>query len=226
MHPWIFAAQTTPVPNVIDLIFKGLADNPQNVVLAVGLVIMYFATRSMRDELSKSRDMLNGILAAVREERAAEDNQQQIALNMATNAINKFDGLATSINEMTGAMREQSEAQVKSSANHLAASVKTADAHVATTQMLVNRIADMDKQRAEDEMYANDRLMVQIDNKLTLHEEKIGVLIGTILAEAHALHEGTRNAIAAHIAAQPAPAPQVAVVIPSVTPDKSETQTP
>lgn len=222
---WIFAAQTTSTPNIIDILFKGMADNPQNVVMAVALLILYFSTRGTRDELSKSREMLNGILASIREERKSEDTHQQIALNMATNAINKFDGLATSINDMTGAMREQSEAQLKSSANYLTASVKTADSHVATTQMLVNRIADMDKKRAEDEMYSNDRLMVQIDTKLTVHEEKMGLLVGTILAEAHALHEGTRQAVAAHIAAQPAPTPQVNVVIPTTTGHKSESET-
>lgn len=190
---WIFAAQTTSTPNIIDILFKGMADNPQNVVMAVALLILYFSTRGTRDELSKSREMLNGILASIREERKSEDTHQQIALNMATNAINKIDGVVTSINGMTDAMRQGAEAQRSSSENYFASANIIAESHVATTQMLVNRIADMDKKRAEDEMYSNDRLMVQIDTKLTQHKEDVGRLVGTILAEAQAMHEGTRQ---------------------------------
>lgn len=180
MPIWIVAQTQAPPSNIVDAILNGVASNPSLVTLAVALIVFYFATRAMTTELRESRKMLNN-------SQTAGDQQENKALDMATNAINKMDRVADSITDMARSMRE-------SSSSYFASAQLNADAHVKTTNMLIDRIAAMDKQRAEDEMYANGKLLVQIDEQLNKHKQDVGMLVGTILNEAVVLHKETRDA--------------------------------
>lgn len=181
--------QTQPSQaNFIQSILDGVANNPSAVVLAIALIVIYFATRGTKDELRESRRMLNNIQEGMRESQRASDQQEQKAMDMAINAINKVDNVVDSVNNMAQAVLESSK-------NYFGSAQLNADAHVKTTNMLVSRIAAMDEKRAEDEIYSNDRLLAQVNNQLIQSQETIASVVGTILSEARTMHEGTRRAI-------------------------------
>src|SRR4051812_31006276 len=94
---WLFAQTQPPSTNIIDAVFNGVAANPALVTLAIALLVFYFATRGMKDELRESRRMLNGAQESINQSRRAGDEQENKALDMATNAINKMDRVADAI---------------------------------------------------------------------------------------------------------------------------------
>lgn len=188
MQHWIIAQATGPQINVIDAIFRGVSDNPSLVTLAVALLVFYFGTRAIKDELKASRNMLNSAQESMNKSQRESNEQENKALDMATNAINKMDRVADSIADMAQSMRE-------ASSNYFASAQLNTDAHLKTTNMLIDRIAAMDKQRAEDEIYSNGKLLVQIDEQLTQHKSDVAQLVGTILHDASLMHEATRHVV-------------------------------
>lgn len=199
--PFWLAVQTPPSTNIVDVIFTGLANNPQLVTLGIALLVFYFATRGMKDELRESRKMLNN-------SQQAGDAQENKALDMATNAINKMDRVADAISDMAKAQRE-------SSTNYVTSAQLNATAHMKTTEMLIDRIAAMDRERAEAEMYSNGRLLTQVNDQLVHGSEQIALIVGTALHDSATMHEETRRIVATNYelvlealrATPPAPAP-------------------
>lgn len=158
MHHWVYAQTQAPPANILDAFLKLLIDNPSLAVLALALLIMYLASRSVRDDLKASRNIQTSIQVMMTDMQKAGDASENKALGMAENAINKFDRLADSITDMANA-------QLEASTNYFASAQKIADAHVETTTMLVNRIAAMEDKRSEDEIYSNESLKRQIDEQ-------------------------------------------------------------
>lgn len=181
MQSWILAQAHPTNLGIIDKIVDLARDNPAAALFAVTLLILIIVITGWTNELRQSRNMLNGI-------RKSGDEQENKALDMATNAINKIDRVADSITDMASAMRE-------SSSNYFASAQLNADSHVKTTTLLVERIAAMDAKRAEDEIYSNGKLLVQVDERMTLAKEEIARLVGTILHDAAGMHDTTRRVV-------------------------------
>lgn len=83
----LFVQTQAPPTNIVDAILSGVSQNPSMVTLAVALIVIYFATRGIRDELRESRKMINN-------SQAASDAQENKALDMAIKAIDKMDRVA------------------------------------------------------------------------------------------------------------------------------------
>jgi hypothetical protein len=176
MHTWIFAEI-----NFFEFVLNGVRDKPETVMLGVALIVFLLTTRAWLKELSESRKMLN--------EASKSGNEHETkTLDMATNAINKIDRLADSMTDIATAMRE-------SSANYSTAAQANSEAHVKTTNMLVDRIRAMDEKRAEDEIYSNDKLLASVNSQIVQGQETIARVVGAILSEARVLHEETRQSI-------------------------------
>ncbi len=193
--------QTQPV-NIIQAIFDGVADSPSSVILAVSLVVFFLASRAMLNELRESRKMLNTAQLSLNDWRKSGDEQESKALDMATKAIEKWDRVAEALDNFADAQRmsadKYADAQRMSADKYFESAEKIASAHIETTNMLVNRIAAMEDKRAEDEIYANESLLRQINDQLVHSQEVIGSVVGSILDEARALHEATRSAVASN----------------------------
>jgi hypothetical protein len=152
------------------------------VTLGIALLVFYFATRGMKDELRESRKMLNS-------SQQAGDAQENKALDMATNAINKMDRVADAIADMAKAQRD-------SSTNYVTSAQLNAAAHMKTTEMLIDRIAAMDRERAEAEMYSNGRLLTQVNDQIVHGQEQMAAIVGTALHDSATMHEETRRIVA------------------------------
>jgi len=186
MH-WILADASVSESFVTRLI-EAAINNPTTGLFLLSLLVYYLSTRSVSKDLQQSREMLFSLQRGISESQKAGDVQENKALDMATNAINKIDRVADAITDMADSMRESSK-------DYAASAQVNAEAHVKITNTLVDRIASMDEKRAEDEIYSNGQLMRQIDDSLTAHKQEVTKVVSTILVKAEALHDQTREAI-------------------------------
>jgi hypothetical protein len=188
MPLWFFSMVQTTKPDPLERLINVAVDNPQVALFVISLLVFYFVTRGWTSELRESRKMLNSAQAALNDSRKAGDDQETKALDMAMLAINKMDRVAEALDNFADAQRS-------SSTKYFESAEKTANAQIESTTMLVNRIAEMEKARAEDAIYGNEHLMRQVNTQLMQSQEVIGKTVGEIIAEARVMHEATRRSV-------------------------------